>query len=114
MYRNRLIPKIIKYAYTILSQWVEEERNYFAKSKIAQVNTKQKKTRFERTVITFINNFFQQMRSILKYTQLGHITCMPRPENHPLLTELFNEINLGNKLDFQLFLHQIKNSYAIE
>lgn len=39
---------------------------------------------------------------------------MPRQGNHQLLMGLFKEINLGNKLDSQLFLPQIKNSFVIE
>lgn len=64
--------------------------------------------------ITFINNFSRQMPLILRYILLVHIICMPKLGNHQPLMELFKEINLGNKLDFQLFLLLIKNSSVIE
>lgn len=61
-----------------------------------------------------MNNFYQQTHLTSKFTQLVLITCMLKPEDRPLWTELFKEINKENRWDIRWYYRLTKNSFVIK
>ena len=102
LFRNLLTLRTTKYVYTILSQWGEEERNCFARSRIVPVSIRTTRTKLGKMEITFIRNICPLTLLISKYIPSALTTCMPRPEDHQLWMELSRETNRENKCAFQL------------
>lgn len=84
MFKNHLIHKIIIFASIILKIWEVVEKCYSVKLKTPVVNINQIKTQLELTETTFMNNSYKLMPLILKFIQLGRITCMLKLEDHQL------------------------------
>ena len=76
--------RIIKFAFITLNRWVEAVRCYLGKLKILQAHMKQMKTESEEMETTFMNNIYQTMPLILKFTLLDNFICMLKLENHRL------------------------------
>jgi hypothetical protein len=75
------MPKIIIFAFTIPKVWEEEEKCFFGKLKMFQVNMSKIKTELGQMETIFIKNFCQQMLLILKSIQLVHTICTLKQED---------------------------------